>query len=107
MDSRFRKLYASLSSEKKALVQEEYKRAYDFDPKDPLFGLSRAELSGPKLSRRAMLRLLAASGFRRIAVAETTPGGSWGDAPCGGPRFRPIRDGTDGGLGRHPRSNNP
>lgn len=36
--------------------------AYDFDPKDPLFGLSKQELSGPKLNRRSMLRLMAASG---------------------------------------------
>ncbi len=36
--------------------------AYDFDPRDPLFGLSKASLSGPRLERRSVLRLLAASG---------------------------------------------
>lgn len=54
--------YDDLTEEQKALVQEEYRRAYDYDPADPLFGLSQAELSGPQLSRRSFLRLLAASG---------------------------------------------
>lgn len=62
MLDKFRKLYESLSKEDKARVQEEYKRAYDFDRKDPLFGLSKSEISGPKLSRRSFLRLTAASG---------------------------------------------
>jgi peptide/nickel transport system substrate-binding protein len=62
VDQQYRKIYENLSAEQKAKVQEEYKRAYDFDRRDPLFGLSRSELSGPKLSRRAFLRLLAASG---------------------------------------------
>lgn len=56
------KQYASLTDEQKALVDEERRRAYDFDPNDPLFGLTQAELSGPKLSRRSFLRLMAASG---------------------------------------------
>jgi ABC-type transport system substrate-binding protein len=43
-------------------VREELRRAYDFDPRDPLFGLSRSELSGPRLDRRTTLRLLAAAG---------------------------------------------
>lgn len=59
---KYKKLYDSLPARQKARVQEEYRRAYDFDPKDPLFGLSKNELSGPKLSRRSFLRLLAASG---------------------------------------------
>lgn len=59
---KYKKLYDSLPARQKARVQEEYRRAYDFDPKDPLFGLSKKELSGPRLSRRAFLRLLAASG---------------------------------------------
>ena len=62
MDKHSKQLYDNLTHEQKAQVQEESKRAYDFDPKDPLFGLSRAELSGPKLSRRSFLRLMAASG---------------------------------------------
>jgi ABC-type transport system substrate-binding protein len=43
-------------------IREELRYAYDFDPRDPLFGLSRSELSGPRLDRRATLRLLAAAG---------------------------------------------
>lgn len=62
MNDKLRKFFASLSRDEKARVEEEYKRAYDFDPKDPLFGLSKQEISGPKLSRRAFLRLTAASG---------------------------------------------
>ena len=46
--------------------------AHDFDPKDPLFGLNRDEMSGPSLSRRATLRLLAASGM--LTAAHFTPG---------------------------------
>jgi peptide/nickel transport system substrate-binding protein len=62
MDSRSKNVYDGLTDEQKRRVHEEYRRAYDYDPKDPLFGLSRAELSGPRLSRRSFLRLLAASG---------------------------------------------
>jgi ABC-type transport system substrate-binding protein len=42
--------------------------AYDFDPNDPLFGLRKEELRGPQLSRRAVLRLLAASGMLTAAT---------------------------------------
>lgn len=62
MNNRFRKIFASLSREEKARVNEEYQHAYDFDPNDPLFGLTVSELSGPQLSRRSFLRLAAASG---------------------------------------------
>ncbi|MDF2235057.1 ABC transporter substrate-binding protein [Albimonas sp. CAU 1670] len=47
--------------------------AHDFDPRDPLFGLRRDELSGPRLSRRATLRLLAAGGA--LTAASLAPGG--------------------------------
>ncbi len=43
-------------------IAEELSQAYDFDPKDPHFGLSRHDLGGPQLERRAVLRLLAAAG---------------------------------------------
>ena len=43
-------------------TEQTLKDAYDFDPKDPLFGLSKIELSGPKLERRTVLRLMAAAG---------------------------------------------
>lgn len=62
MNNKLRKLFASLSGKDKARVQDEYDRAYDYDRNDPLFGLTTQELSGPKLSRRAFLRLTAASG---------------------------------------------
>lgn len=62
MFDKFKKLYKSLGKQQKARVQEEYKRAYEFDRKDPLFGLSKKEMSGPNLSRRSFLRLMAASG---------------------------------------------
>lgn len=57
-DSRFQQL----TGEEKAQVLAEVKRIHDFDPQDPLLGLTQAELSGPKLSRRTVLRLMAASG---------------------------------------------
>lgn len=56
--------------------------AHDFDPKDPLFGLSAREMSGPKLSRRATLRLLAASGA--LTTAHLMPGGLTGAAQAQG-----------------------
>lgn len=58
-------------------IQQELDQAYDFDPRDPLFGLGREELSGPNLKRRTVLRLLAASGtlaawhlFPRVGMRE-------------------------------------
>lgn len=53
-------------------AQAELKEAQDFDPRDPLFGLSRDEMRGPKLSRRATLRLLAAGGA--LSLAQVLPG---------------------------------
>ncbi len=53
-------------------AEAEIRDAHDFDPRDPLFGLSRAEMSGPRLSRRATLRLLAAGGA--LTVAHVLPG---------------------------------
>ncbi|MEM1351432.1 MAG: ABC transporter substrate-binding protein [Pseudomonadota bacterium] len=53
-------------------AQAELKEAYDFDPRDPLFGLNRSEMSGPKMSRRATLRLLAAGGA--LSMAQVLPG---------------------------------
>lgn len=57
-------------------VQEEYRRAYDFDPRDPLFGLNKHALRGPKLSRRTVLRLMAAAGtlsLAQVMIACTAP----------------------------------
>lgn len=47
--------------------------AHDFDPKDPMFGLTAKEMSGPRLSRRATLRLLAAGGT--LTAAHLMSGG--------------------------------
>lgn len=43
-------------------IHEEMAHAHDFDTRDPLFGLHRHDLSGPRLERRTVLRLLAAAG---------------------------------------------
>jgi ABC-type transport system substrate-binding protein len=57
-----RKRHQALGREDGERIREELRHAYDFDPCDPLFGLSRAALSGPRLDRRTTLRLLAAAG---------------------------------------------
>jgi peptide/nickel transport system substrate-binding protein len=51
-----------LTSSDKERIRNELTDAYDFDPRDPLFGLSREALSGPRLERRTVLRLMAAAG---------------------------------------------
>ncbi len=56
-----------LSSETRRRFRELWRWAYDFDPKDPLFGLTKQQLSGPKLSRRTVLRLMAAAGILSVA----------------------------------------
>jgi peptide/nickel transport system substrate-binding protein len=48
-------------------IRRELDWAYDFDPNDPLFGLSRSDLRGPKMSRRTVLRLMAAAGMLTLA----------------------------------------
>ena len=53
-------------------IRQDLADAYDFDPRDPLFGLSKAKLSGPRLERRTVLRLLAASGT--LAAWHLAPG---------------------------------
>lgn len=60
----------------KPTFTEEMRRAWDdahdFDPRDPMAGLTGRELSGPKLSRRTTLRLLAAMGT--LTAAHLVPG---------------------------------
>lgn len=53
-------------------AKAELRDAYDFDPRDPLFGLSKDDLRGSKMSRRATLRLLAAGGA--LGLAQVLPG---------------------------------
>lgn len=70
-----------LTNEQKTLWDD----AHDFDPADPLFGLRRDEMSGSGLSRRATLRLLAASGALTAAHLLPGPvGRSWADGHGGG-----------------------
>jgi len=57
-----------------ARIKEELKDAYDFDPRDPLLGLSKEKLSGPRLERRTVLRLMAASGT--LAAWHLVPRGT-------------------------------
>jgi peptide/nickel transport system substrate-binding protein len=64
--------FASLSAQQKAKIQDDLKDAYDFDPRDPLFGLSKAKLSGPRLERRTVLRLMAAAGT--LTAMHLVPG---------------------------------
>ncbi len=53
-------------------LKSQWDEAHDFDPADPLVGLTRSELSGPQLGRRTVLRLLAASGA--LTAAHLMPG---------------------------------
>jgi len=66
-----------LDAATKSRIKQELEDAHDFDPRDPLFGLSKTDLSGPRLKRRAMLRLMAASGtlaaWHLIPGAGTSP----------------------------------
>lgn len=57
-----------------AQMRAAWKEANDFDPRDPLFGLRRDEMTGPQMSRRATLRLLAAGGA--LTAAHLVPGAS-------------------------------
>jgi ABC-type transport system substrate-binding protein len=67
-----RNRFANLSGQQKSKIENDLKDAYDFDRRDPLFGLSRARLSGSKLDRRTVLRLMAASGT--LTAAHLVPG---------------------------------
>ena len=62
----------NLDSLDKKRIEDELKDAFDFDPKDPLFGLSQTELGGPTLRRRTVLRLMAAAGT--LTMAHLLPG---------------------------------
>jgi ABC-type transport system substrate-binding protein len=78
-----RKIRNELSEAQRARLRAELTEAYDFDPRDPLFGLSRAALAGPRLERRAVLRLMAAAGT--LTAWHLMPGaGAIGDAAAQG-----------------------
>ncbi len=53
---------AKLRESEPERIEAELADAYDFDPADPLFGLAKDEMSGAGLSRRVVLRLMAAAG---------------------------------------------
>ncbi|MGI9384316.1 MAG: ABC transporter substrate-binding protein [Methyloligellaceae bacterium] len=55
-------------------MQREFDDAHDFDPRDPMFGLSRQALCGPQLERRTVLRLMAAAGT--LTALHLVPGTS-------------------------------
>ena len=57
-----KRLPRALSKGQKAQIERELKDAYDFDPKDPTFGIEKGGLSGSRLERRTVLRLMAAAG---------------------------------------------
>jgi len=60
----------------------EMREAHDFDPRDPMYGLSRDDIRGDKISRRATLRLLAAGGT--LSLAQVLPGLAPRPAHAGG-----------------------
>ena len=63
-------------------AKNELKEAYDYDHRDPLFGLTKEEISGERLSRRTTLRLLAAGGA--LTLANILPGLRPSSAMAGG-----------------------
>lgn len=57
---------SQIDKELQEQAQREFEEAHAFDRNDPLFGLRREELRGPRLSRRSVLRLLAAAGMLSV-----------------------------------------
>ncbi len=64
-------------------AKREYDDAYDFDAKDPLFGLRKEELRGPRMTRRSVMRLLAAAGALAFTDVLTACAPSAPSAPAG------------------------
>jgi ABC-type transport system substrate-binding protein len=67
-----------------ARVRAELADAYDYDPRDPMFGLDRAAMSGPRLERRTVLRLLAAAGLLTTGHLIAGPRPAHAQAKAGG-----------------------
>ena len=57
---------------KRQALEREIEEAKQYDPEDPLFGLTVEDLSGPRLSRRTVLRLMAAAGV--LSAIRFAPG---------------------------------
>ncbi len=72
----------SMTAPERARLEAELREAYDFDPRDPLLGLSRDQLGGPSLNRRAVLRLMAAAGT--LSAWHLIPGAGIGGAHAAG-----------------------
>ena len=79
-------------SELRRFVRDGLEKAHDFDPLDPMVGLTPKELSGPVLERRTVLRLLAASGA--LTAAHLMPG--IGVAPAAAASGGTLRCGWSG-----------
>ncbi|MFQ5565410.1 MAG: ABC transporter substrate-binding protein, partial [Paracoccaceae bacterium] len=73
-------------------VRDGLQQAHDFDPLDPMVGLTAKDLSGPVLERRTVLRLLAASGA--LTAAHLMPG--IGAAPAAAASGGTLRCGWSG-----------
>ena len=73
-----KKAPAEARSKTTEAMRRELAEAYDFDPRDPLFGLARQELAGPRLGRRSVLRLMAAAGT--LTAWHLLPGHGAGQA---------------------------
>jgi ABC-type transport system substrate-binding protein len=84
----------TLTELERARMRQEYEQAHDFDPRDPLFGLNASELGGPQLSRRAVLRLMAAAGT--LGAAQLMPGLGLSDASAQGKAGGHLRCGWAG-----------
>ena len=65
-------------------IRQQLETAYDFDPRDPMFGLHRHDLSGPQLERRTVLRLLAAAGALSATHLVSDLGARPAQAAAGG-----------------------
>lgn len=75
------------SDEQMQQAQAEFAEAHNFDANDPLFGLTKAQLSGPKIGRRSVLRLMAAAGMLSITdllVGCAAPSETGGSAEADG-----------------------
>lgn len=78
------KSYDDLSAEEQRRVHADFADALDFDPRDPLVGLTKAQLSGPVMPRRTALRLFAAAGTLTLAHLLPVGGVRPAQAAAGG-----------------------
>lgn len=86
---------SKLDSLNKKRIEDELKDAFDFDPKDPLFGLNRNEMCGSSLNRRTVLRLMAAAGALTLGHLLPGVGASPARAAKRGGHLRAAWSGVD------------